>query len=98
MIIWRLVARFAGLDEVVVADLLGAFEYDLFNVTPPVHAWACWQVFARTGGNDHMRMWQQVSGTLLAHLRFAQLPGGRGRAHRGPREPLGIHADPAIGR
>jgi hypothetical protein len=32
---------------------LPAFEYDLSNVNPPVHAWACWQVFARTGGTDY---------------------------------------------
>jgi hypothetical protein len=32
---------------------LPAFEYDLSNVNPPVHAWACWQVFERTGGTDH---------------------------------------------
>src|SRR5947207_572027 len=32
---------------------LPAFEYDLSNVNPPVHAWACWQVFKRTGGTDH---------------------------------------------
>ena len=24
---------------------LPAFEYDLSNVNPPVHAWACWQVY-----------------------------------------------------
>ena len=24
---------------------LPAFEYDFSNVNPPVHAWACWQVF-----------------------------------------------------
>jgi hypothetical protein len=33
---------------------LPAFEYDLSNVNPPVHAWACWQVFVRTGGTDHL--------------------------------------------
>ena len=32
---------------------LPAFEYDFSNVNPPVHAWACWQVFVRTGGTDH---------------------------------------------
>ena len=32
---------------------LPAFEYDFSNVNPPVHAWACWQVFERTGGTDH---------------------------------------------
>jgi hypothetical protein len=32
---------------------LPAFEYDLSNVNPPVHAWACWEVFQRTGGTDH---------------------------------------------
>ena len=30
-----------------------AFEYDLSNVNPPVHAWACWQVFQRSGDRDH---------------------------------------------
>ncbi len=33
---------------------LPAFEYDLSNVNPPVHAWACWQVFKRTGATDHL--------------------------------------------
>ena len=28
---------------------LPAFEYDFSNVNPPVHAWACWHVFERTG-------------------------------------------------
>ena len=32
---------------------LPAFEYDLSDVNPPVHAWACWEVFTRTGGTDH---------------------------------------------
>ena len=32
---------------------LPAFEYDFSNVNPPVHAWACWHVFERTGSNDH---------------------------------------------
>ncbi len=32
---------------------LPAFEYELSNVNPPVHAWACWQVFRRSGGDDH---------------------------------------------
>ncbi|WP_210420132.1 MGH1-like glycoside hydrolase domain-containing protein [Aquisphaera giovannonii] len=31
---------------------LPAYEYDLSNVNPPVHAWACYQVFRRTGGDD----------------------------------------------
>nr|WP_205678874.1 glucosidase [Aquisphaera insulae] len=31
---------------------LPAYEYDLSNVDPPVHAWACYQVFRRTGGDD----------------------------------------------
>ena len=33
---------------------LPAFEYDFSNVNPPVHAWACWQVFKRTGGTIHV--------------------------------------------
>ncbi|HXD16726.1 MAG TPA: hypothetical protein VN654_06900 [Vicinamibacterales bacterium] len=32
---------------------LPAFEYDLSSVNPPVHAWACWQVFVETGRTDH---------------------------------------------
>jgi hypothetical protein len=32
---------------------LPAYEYDLSNVDPPVHAWACWEVYRRTGGTDH---------------------------------------------
>jgi hypothetical protein len=32
---------------------LPAFEYDFSNVNPPVHAWACWHVFERTGSTDH---------------------------------------------
>ena len=31
---------------------LPAYEYDLSNVNPPVHAWACWQVYARDGKQD----------------------------------------------
>ena len=31
-----------------------AFEYDLSNVNPPVHAWACWQVYQRSGGDDRL--------------------------------------------
>ena len=31
---------------------LPAYEYDLSNVTPPVHAWACWQVYRRDGKRD----------------------------------------------
>ncbi len=31
---------------------LPAFEYDLSNVNPPVHAWACWQVYVRDGKRD----------------------------------------------
>ncbi len=30
-----------------------AFEYDLSNVNPPVHAWACLHVFRLTGGTDY---------------------------------------------
>jgi hypothetical protein len=29
---------------------LPAFEYNFSDVNPPVHAWACWQVFKLTGG------------------------------------------------
>lgn len=29
-----------------------AYEYDLSNVNPPVHAWACWQVYRRDGKRD----------------------------------------------
>ncbi|MBX9624723.1 MAG: hypothetical protein K2X82_13030 [Gemmataceae bacterium] len=29
-----------------------AFEYDLSNVNPPVHAWACWQVYKRDRKRD----------------------------------------------
>ena len=31
---------------------LPAFEYDLSNVNPPVHAWACWQVYEVDGKKD----------------------------------------------
>ncbi len=31
---------------------LPAFEYDLSNVNPPVHAWACWQVYVAGGKKD----------------------------------------------
>jgi hypothetical protein len=31
---------------------LPAFEYDLGNVNPPVHAWACWQVYLHDGKRD----------------------------------------------
>ena len=31
---------------------LPAFEYDLSNVNPPVHAWACWQVYRADGKRD----------------------------------------------
>ena len=31
---------------------LPAFEYDLSNVDPPVHAWACWQVYRADGKSD----------------------------------------------
>jgi hypothetical protein len=31
---------------------LPAFEYDLSNVNPPVHAWACWQVYRIDGKRD----------------------------------------------
>ena len=31
---------------------LPAYEYDFSNVTPPVHAWACWQVYVRDGRRD----------------------------------------------
>ena len=31
---------------------LPAFEYDLSNVNPPVHAWACWQVYRADGQRD----------------------------------------------
>jgi hypothetical protein len=31
---------------------LPAFEYDLSNVNPPVHAWACWQVYRAKGKSD----------------------------------------------
>jgi len=31
---------------------LPAFEYDLSNVNPPVHAWACWQVYEIDGRRD----------------------------------------------
>ena len=33
---------------------LPAFEYDLSNVNPPVHAWACWEVFKQSGGTDFL--------------------------------------------
>src|SRR5262245_21070569 len=33
---------------------LPAYEYDFSNVNPPVHAWACWHVFQRTGSTDHV--------------------------------------------
>jgi len=33
---------------------LPAFEYDLSNVNPPIHAWACWEVFKRSGGTDFL--------------------------------------------
>jgi hypothetical protein len=31
---------------------LPAYEYDLGNVTPPVHPWACWQVYRADGKRD----------------------------------------------
>src|SRR5258708_36119740 len=31
-----------------------ASEFVLSTSNPPVHAWACWQVFERTGGTDHV--------------------------------------------
>ena len=31
---------------------LPAFEYDLSNVNPPFHAWACWQVYRADGKRD----------------------------------------------
>jgi len=33
---------------------LPAFEYDLSNVNPPVHAWACWQVYVIDGRRDKL--------------------------------------------
>ena len=31
---------------------LPAYDYDLGNVNPPVHAWACWEVYLRSGRDD----------------------------------------------
>jgi hypothetical protein len=32
---------------------LPAYEFDLCDVNPPVHAWACWEVYQRTSSPDH---------------------------------------------
>ncbi len=29
-----------------------AYDYDLSSVNPPVHAWACWEVYLRSGRDD----------------------------------------------
>lgn len=32
---------------------LPAYEFNFSDVNPPVHAWACWQVYQRSGRSDH---------------------------------------------
>jgi hypothetical protein len=32
---------------------LPAYEFDLGDVNPPVHAWACWQVYKQTNSPEH---------------------------------------------
>ena len=55
-------------------------EYDLSAVTPPVHAWACWQVFKRSGGDDYVFL-ERVFLKLLMNFTWwvnRKDPSGRG--------------------
>jgi hypothetical protein len=42
-----------------------AFDYDLGNVNPPVHAWACWEVYLRSGRDDIFFLKRVFSKLLL---------------------------------
>ena len=57
-----------------------AYEYDLSNVDPPVHAWACWQVYVRDGKTDKTFL-ERVFHKLLMNFTWwvnRQDPQGRG--------------------
>ncbi len=59
---------------------LPAYEYDLSNVNPPVHAWACWQVYRRDGKAD-LPFLERVFHKLLMNFTWwvnRQDPEGRG--------------------
>ena len=66
---------FAQLDPVFARDQLSlflrewythpngqlpAYEFDLGDVNPPVHAWACWEVYRRTTSPEHPQ-WRFLS-------------------------------------
>lgn len=44
---------------------LPAYEWNFDDVNPPVHAWACWQVFLVDGGRDHEFLVRVFSKLLL---------------------------------
>ncbi|GAB3585247.1 MGH1-like glycoside hydrolase domain-containing protein [Calidifontibacter terrae] len=44
---------------------LPAYEWNFDDVNPPVHAWACWQVFIIDGGRDHDFLVRVFSKLLL---------------------------------
>ncbi len=57
-----------------------AYEYDFGNVTPPVHAWACWQVYLRDGSTDKAFL-ERVFHKLLMNFTWwvnRKDPDGRG--------------------
>jgi hypothetical protein len=59
---------------------LPAFEYDLSNVNPPVHAWAAWQVYEADGKRDRLFL-ERVFHKLLMNFTWwvnRKDPDGRG--------------------
>lgn len=56
-----------------------AYEYALADVNPPVHAWACWQVYKLSGANDHLFLSRVFNKLLINFTWWVNRKDARGR-------------------